>query len=394
MPENAATEYFVILVRHASREVRWGQRESEHGLLNRVQGYDYAVSSEKKGVPRTYELAGRLCDELDSMNITVTKIMCGEHRAARDTAKIYERVLRERGSPQVSRDSNVEWLTPRPDRTADVIKTKAKNAIKDMRTVEDDGALSQPGSACILVGHQPDLTEIARGLLGRRYLIFRALPSGQLPIGSSEAALLQFGENGRLRWILTEKPKELLDELKDKVKSEYDVAKFFLGAFVVNTGLLLNAGIWSTRGSQGGFTPADKVLVILAVIAAMASLALTAATLFSYDKLMMPEEFWSDNSRRSGTSTNGAKMASRWTISRPPSQAHVVLFYEMVHVWKVFFIPAIVSAFLAIGLLVIAFAHRAMLVPDTWSFGVAIFATFILVAAFYYWKRSRLGFED
>ena len=147
IPENAATEYFVILVRHASREVRWGQRESEHGLLNRVQGYDYAVSSEKKGVPRTYELAGRLGDELDSMNITVKKIMCGEHRAARDTAEIYERVLRERGRPQVSRDSNVEWLTPRPDRTADVIKTKAKNAINDMRTVIFDGALSQPGSA-------------------------------------------------------------------------------------------------------------------------------------------------------------------------------------------------------------------------------------------------------
>jgi len=194
--------------------------------------------------------------------------------------------------------------------------------------------------------------------------------------------LLQLDPDPRLRWLITEKPTPPLYELKDKIKSKYDVAKFFLGAFVVNTGLLLNAGIWSTRGPQGGFTHADKVLVILAVIAAMASLALTAATLFSYDKLMMPEEFRSDNSRRSDTCTNGAKMASGWTVSRPPSQAHVVLFYEMVHVWKVFFIPAIFSAFLAIGLLIMAFAHRAMLVPDTWRFGVAIFATFVLVAAF------------
>jgi phosphohistidine phosphatase SixA len=328
------------------------------------------------------------------MEVTVKKIMCGKHRAARDTAEIYERVLRKRGRLRGSRDSNIEWLTPRPDRTAKGIKKEAEDAVENMRTVEHNGALSQPGSACILVGHQPDLTEIARELLGRRYLIIRALPSGQLPIGSSEAALLQLGDNRRLRWLLTEKPKELLDELKDKVKSKYDVAKFFLGAFVVNTGLLLNAGIWSTSGPQGGFTPADKVLVILAVIAAVASLALTAATLFSYDKLMMPEEFWSDNSKRSGMFTNGAKMASRWTVSRPPSQVHVVLFYEMVHVWKVFFIPAIFSALLAIGLLVMPFAHRAMLVPDAWRIGVAIFATFVLVAAFYYWKRSRLGFDD
>jgi hypothetical protein len=33
MPENAATEYFVILVRHASREVRWGHSCGETGVV-------------------------------------------------------------------------------------------------------------------------------------------------------------------------------------------------------------------------------------------------------------------------------------------------------------------------------------------------------------------------
>jgi hypothetical protein len=114
---------------------------------------------------------------------------------------------------------------------------------------------------------------------------------------------------------------------------------------------------------------------------------------------MMPQQFWSDNSRRYGASTNSTKMASPWSVSRPPSQAQVVLFYEMVHVWKVFFMPALFLAFLAIALLVVALAHRATLIPAHWrfgvtGFGVAVFAVFILVLVFYRWKRSRLGFED
>ena len=47
-----------------------------------------------------------------------------------------------------------------------------------------------------------------------------------------------------------------MDDLKDKIKSKYDVAKFFLGAFVVNTGLILNAGVWRTIGPSS--TSIDK----------------------------------------------------------------------------------------------------------------------------------------
>ena len=237
MPGSQDTNRFVILVRHASREHCWGEAEAEHKTKNRILGSDFTISDyETEGVPRTYALAGRVCDELHTMNITVERIFCGHHEVTKHTAKIYNRVLNQRfgfqGTPQP-----VCWLDP----------NKFNGAVH-----RNNGIPSQPGTARILVGHQPDLTEIARELLGRRYLIIRALPSGQLPIGSSEAALLQLGEKQRLRWLMTKKPTPLLNELKDKIKSKYDVAKFFLGAFVVNTGLLLNAGIWSREGRRAG----------------------------------------------------------------------------------------------------------------------------------------------
>jgi phosphohistidine phosphatase SixA len=393
MPENEAAECFIILVRHASREVRWDKSEAIHKIRNE-QHYPRGMSDFKtKGEPLTYSLAGRLCDALEDLDTKVKKIICSEHLAAMQTAKIYKEVIKKRGlfcgdEPETNLNQGEPWLTPNKT-SRKTINTQVDAVVTEARATQAGDANPQTKSVYILVGHQPYLTEIARHLLKGK------LPSNSLPLEGSEAACLHIdGKRRRLCWLITEKPTSLLNELKDKIKSKFDVAKFFLGAFVVNTGLLLNAGIWSTGEPQNTFAPTDKVLVVVAIIAAMASLALSAATLFSYDKLMMPEAFWSDNSKRGGRPTNIDKMASNWSVSRPPSQVQVVLFYEMVHVWKVFFIPAIFSAFLAIGLLVVAFAHRAMLVPATWRFGVDVFVTFFLVVAFYYWKRSKLGFED
>src|SRR5215213_9810950 len=149
--------------------------------------------------------------------------------------------------------------------------------------------------AYVVVGHQPQLTQVARRLLKGRYL-----PSDSLPLGNSEAACIELGYKPRLQWLLTVTPEEtLVTDLKDKIKSKYDVAKFLLGAFVVNTGLILNAGLWGPDGLLHSTLLVDKLFAGFAAIAALVSLALTAATLFSYDRLMMPESFWSDSSESS-----------------------------------------------------------------------------------------------
>jgi hypothetical protein len=97
----------------------------------------------------------------------------------------------------------------------------------------------------------------------------------------------------------------------------------------------------------------------------------------------------------------------RWTVSRPPSQAHLILFYEMVHTWTHFFVPAILSAFSAVGLVVIAAAHNSVsevsgilhtqphfrLPRLVILLGLAVLAFAIGILAFYLWK-PRLGFDD
>jgi hypothetical protein len=145
--------------------------------------------------------------------------------------------------------------------------------------------------------------------------------------------------------------------------------------------------------------------VIAAIIAALVSLAFTAATLFSYDALLMPSTFWSESSHPTNTLPRGLRRPPRWGTNRPPSQTHLVLFYEMVHVLTAFFVPAIVSAFVAVGLLVVALARRGIgtLVrdllgpPGPWAIPLAfalVALAFLVPWAFHRRGRPRLGSED
>lgn len=412
MPENRKLSRFIFLVRHASRERRWGHPEAKHEMAGwnkeaRPESSDF----ESGGLKRTYALAGRLCDELrnlreepESEKIVVTDIIHSKHLVARQTAEVFEKVLMDRsereGVVYLRGGLTVQGcdeLTPEKFRLENVIER-----IKDP-TINGVEVGSKP--ACVVVGHQPHLTNIAKELLENALLPGDALPGGSLPLGNSEVACIRRDVKPRLLWLLTAKPKELLGELKDKVKSKYDVAKFFLGAFVVNTGLILNAGIWGNVGLGQNSHLMTTLLAGIGVISALASLAFTAATLFSYDRLMMPEGFWSE----SGDERRGkAKSPHAWSVLRPPSQAHVIIFYEMMHVWRCFFVPAIALAFFALVSVIFALAVSSASLPPLdglsessgtwWILSVvfvlsAVFAFAIPALLYQRWK-PKLGSED
>jgi hypothetical protein len=223
------------------------------------------------------------------------------------------------------------------------------------------------------------------------------------PLGSSEVACIKFGNKPRLLWVLTEKPEDLLKDLKDKIESKYDVAKFFLGAFAVNTGLLLNAGIWGRPEAWKG-APNARLLAYIAIVVALVSLIFSAFTLFSYDRLRMPPSLWAEPSKQRRDSD-----PPKWSVSRPPSQAQIILYYEMMHIWSRFFIPAVISALVAISCLVFALACRdADWLPSKpvrsfhlWGISAApeitvllLLLLLLLLLFFYRWKRPRLGTED
>jgi hypothetical protein len=426
MTEHEIPQHYAVLVRHAKRDECWDKPEDQHQMEGwredkgrwlrsdtRVgrAALRPAVSDPKSdfkmgdGFALTYALAGRLCDQLLIDNIAVRKIIYGEHLVAKQTASVYKEVINAREvNKRVLGDKDafeVEMCESRvltPGGYSDEAVDQIKIGLK-CQPVNNRNRGRPTSAAYVLVGHQPDLTFIARRWLGR------ALPLQVLPIEGSEVACLWFGGEPRLLWLITNKKDDLLTDLKDKIKSKYDVAKFFLGAFVVNTGLILNAGVWGNIRASSQSSWIDKVLIIVAISAALVSLMFTAATLFSYDGLLMPSRLWSEWSEPTNKLPQSLRKPPKWSIKRPPSQVHMVLFYEMVHIWTAFFMPAIVAAFAAVGLLVVALARRGIGVlvkdslepPGFWAISLAIslvLFAFFLPWVFYQRRKPRLGSED
>ena len=395
---------FVILVRHGKRQVRWDKDEAAHELAGWTTAFSsladplQEVSEFSKfgaaGLERTIAIAGRLADELCLEKVSIGRIQFSRHVVAEQTARTIFAVLHRREVNANARadapDPIVEpWNALNPD---------VEDAGEDVRK-EVDAWRTSAAEAWILVGHQPHLTDIADTLTRSTmpipsFLRSRSKPGATLPIGGSEAACIDV-DRKRVVWMLTEKSDALMQELQDKVKSKYDVAKFFLGAFVVNVGLLLKKELFDKAPAV------DVALIGTGVFCALLALGFTAATLFSYDRLLMPAEFWTEGTSNSKRHPRWSS-ATRTSLLRPPSQAQLVLFYEMLHAWKRFFIPAVTFAFASIALFVISFAHRAQIDTAAAQYPqlrlrivVAIcVAAFAIGLGSYLWKRPKLGTPD
>jgi phosphohistidine phosphatase SixA len=362
-------ERFVFLARHGSRKVEPLEPERTH----RLQGHsEEPANAEKTGRDRTVSIAGALADQLDTRDLLIDRILCSPHAVARDTAAVFGQVLAVRR----------RLATPEID-VIDLLEPAGRS--ETLRTVVEE--LSD--STVLIVGHQPQLTELARRLLGPR------LPSQALPLAGSEVACLRIGEDPRLLYLLTEKPAALKADFREKIKSKLDVAKFFLGALVVNASVLLSSTlsqIWSSNMRMS-----VVMLMALGSIAMFIALGLTVATLLAFDRLSMPPEFWSEHAalRRSAPGARAYEPAT-WSVRRPPSEATVVLFYETMHVWTRMFEPALVAAIVGILCFAIAIVvkNTGLAAPGI-GLGVGAAAALSAATILYYLKhRPKLGFDD
>ena len=179
---------------------------------------------------------------------------------------------------------------------------------------------------------------------------------------------------------------------------------------MVNVGLLLNAGIWDSVDFGDPSRLVVSLLAAFGVVMALASLVFAAATLFSYDSLMMPESLWSESTDGPPRRGRGPpRTPHKWSVLRPPSQAQVILFYEMMHVWKCFFVPAVGLAFSAILFLLCALALRGVEAPPSVgglletlgpsrALPLALLIVTVLALGIPWWLylrwRPRLGSED
>lgn len=373
----------VILVRHAHRNVGSNIMEAEQSMTGWKQPLgEVKPAYEEPGLPRTLAIANRVLDELGGLAINITEVWHSPHTVAVQTAEAYKHAIRRRSGPRCSLHRLIT-LDPNSERasSAAVVKSLAEK----LPSVIDR-------SAIVIIGHQPMLTVIARELARKR------LPADTLPLGGSEAACMALDEEGTatLLWMLTEKSEDILKDLKDKIKSKYYVAKFFLGAFVVNAGFLFSSTIWGVTAMTALW------LIVFGFVLALIALALTAATLMSYDSLLMPAEFWT-GSTPEGQKADGIRLPKTWSVQRPPSQAHIVLFYEMIHVWRAFFIPALWFALASISTFMVAMVvghfkglvGREANVADV-AIVIVIAGAALVVPLLVYSPRyeSRLGFED
>ena len=375
-------EKYLLLVRHASRDQQWYQSEVEHSM--QAWAEPRVADFAKPGYPKTAAMTAHLASVLqaETAESYIDGICHSPHLVAAQTAEVMTMVLNQH---QLLTGAIEEKALLAPGQ----LQAETVSALSDMWAVGDSSG--DRDSYTILIGHQPDLTDLAIKLLGS------ALPTKSLPLSGSEIACIRLGNEPRLVWLLTAKGEKLLGELKDKIKSKVEIAKFFLGAFVVNTAILLTTELWQTS------TLHLQITAIVAFVCTLLSLLLTASTLFAYDELLTPISLWGGSKGLAQGSPNGANNDwPRWNVRRAPSQAHMVIYYEMIHIWNVFFLPAMATAFVALvsAVVVLVFGNGGGTVgwPATLLnllFFVVLVVVTCLLAYFYWrWNRPVLGVDD
>jgi hypothetical protein len=184
-------------------------------------------------------------------------------------------------------------------------------------------------------------------------------------------------------------------DLRDKLKSKFDVAKFFIGAIVINASILLStpvSSVWSQSINR-----AVKFLMFFGSATLAASLILAVGTLLALDNLTMPKEFWSEK-QKSLRSAHGEKIPEppKWSVLRPPSEATVVLFYEMIHTWQSIFLPALSTAVISIASFLLAIIATKLNWNPLMTLQIASITIVcgVLLIAYYWRNKPKLGFED
>ena len=132
----------------------------------------------------------------------------------------------------------------------------------------------------------------------------------------------------------------------------------------------IGANMWSIYVSAGLF---------------FVAVALYLATLYAYDRMLMPIRFWGQT-----PPPENIRNRPKWLVWRPPSSALWVLYQNMMRVWRYLFSAA--TAAVILGLLFLAFGVFKVGNAPLF-FGIA-FLGLILFLLYLKHFGPRLGAED
>lgn len=240
---------------------------------------------------------------------------------------------------------------------------EARTAVKDVILELE----ARPEHVVLVVGNDPFLS----------WVIHRC--GGRVTLERGELAALRRRRSVTRRWrwpvwwTIMEGQDCTAEIVREKIRSKMDVAKVFGALGVALLTFLLQQRVQGTAGLQSR-------TVSFALLTIGAGTALYFATLFAYDRLLMPTRFWMPHrrNRRRG-----------WVSERPPSPDFWILYQNMLHAWKWLFIPGCVLV--AAGLVLLGVAPEASRPDGWWVWLVAVAA---VVAGWWWWNRPRLGATD
>ena len=246
-----------------------------------------------------------------------------------------------------------------------------------------DGVSGVPGTV-LVVGHQPQLSWIADGLLrARRTSLLRPPP---VPIDRAGLVCVTLdGENqthAKLAWAISFDDKEAAQQVREKIQRKMDTAKQLAG--VLTLGLTVILGVLFSKDQFGGLGERRWAVQAAAAILLVAAL-LYFATMYSYDRLLMPERFWGERK----PSSRKFRRGGNWLVDRPPSSAAWILYQNMMRVWRNLFTLA--SLLVGAGIVLLGYAALRL---RPWQALVVGIPALLAVGLWVWWSRPVLGSED
>lgn len=303
-------------------------------------------------------------------------------------------------------------LNPAMPRTADTVVRAQCQIAASLEKVSD-----AKSNAVLVVGHQPQLSWLSDQLTaGHGWRIWRRLQwwsTGPVPITHGEIVCLRIEKrqpairkwSGHMLWSIHPDDSKRLADIREKVQSKLKSAELLasvLGlALTAVIALLLDRSRWQGLAMDGeeprppvtpfgqdwlSFEPRTGVQV--AVIMFIAALAMYLMTVYAYDSLRMPPEFWSEASL--SKSSDSQRLRRRWLPRRPPSSSAWVLYRNMMRIWGLLFVPAT-------ALVLTGFVTLAVSLLDWGATAQAWILAAVLAIAMLVWRsltRPVLGSED
>jgi phosphohistidine phosphatase SixA len=334
--------------------VRHGTRERTPGVLDRDQPLSSEGTEQVDGLRRF----------LGSIGIQPTRCLSSAYSHARQTA---ERLL---GGPMPDRQAlgqALNVLTPKD--SSDGIEAFVQEAHAEEFLSND---------IILVVGHEPRLSRLLAKMTSRREPPLTRAGAVCVSLPSYEAILIG---KGKVEWSWPVETTRAAD-LEAKLSSKMEVSGILAGLTVTAVAVLL-----------GNRSPTSWQLAATSLLTVSA--ALFVASLYAYDRLMMPEEFWTAAEPGSGSKLVGHK---QFRIDR---NSNGILYAEMVWTWKYIFTPALFFA--TLGYLATLADVQGGLPPTLCSRmpgaicdrAVFLIAAIVIlfVAAFYRTTRARLGVD-